>query len=129
MSLRVLLPFGVFLHLEDGVKRIVPTTQQGSFGILPRRRDCVAILSPGILVYETQGGAEQYLAFDRGLLVKTGREVVLSVRNAIKGKDLGQLRQAVEQDFLDLDQGEAKLRAVQAKLEITMLRRFAEFHP
>ncbi|MFA5504288.1 MAG: F0F1 ATP synthase subunit epsilon [Vulcanimicrobiota bacterium] len=109
------------------MKRIVPTTGHGSFGILPRRRDCVAILSPGILVYEKLSGGEHYMAFDRGLLVKTGFQVTLSVRNAIKGHDLGQLHEAVEQGFLELDQQEADVRLVLAKLETSMLRRFAEF--
>ena len=38
MTLRVLLPFEVFAH-EQGVTSIVVETAQGSFGLLPQRRD------------------------------------------------------------------------------------------
>ena len=48
MDLRVLLPFQVFAE-KTGVSRIVAETRTGSFGLLPRRLDCVAALTPGIL--------------------------------------------------------------------------------
>ena len=67
--------------------RIVVETHEGSFGLLPYRLDCVAALVPGILVYETEAEGEVYLAVDEGLLVKTGLEVLVSVRNAIGGID------------------------------------------
>ena len=55
MKLKVLLPYQVFAEIDD-VNRIVAETPQGSFGLLPRRLDCVAVLEPGILTYETEGG-------------------------------------------------------------------------
>ena len=45
MKLKVLLPFQVYAEI-DGVKRIVAETPQGSFGLLPQRLDCVAVLCP-----------------------------------------------------------------------------------
>ncbi len=59
--------------------RIVAETRQGAFGILPQRLDCVAALEPGILIYETNGDEEQYVALDEGVLVKNGLEVLVSV--------------------------------------------------
>jgi hypothetical protein len=44
------------------------------------------------------------VAVDEGVLVKTGLEVLVSVRNADRGTDLGQLRDAVEREFLTLDE-------------------------
>jgi len=126
MNLKVLLPFQVFAD-KTGVKRIVAETREGSFGLLPQRQDCVTALSPGILVYETVAEGEVYLAVDEGVLVKTGPDVLVSVRRAMTGKDLGQLRQAVEQEFLDLDEDERSARSVMAKLETGFLRRFANF--
>ena len=52
MKLKVLLPFQVFAEI-NGVTRIVAETPQGSFGLLPHRLDCVAMLAAGILTYET----------------------------------------------------------------------------
>lgn len=126
MNLKVLLPFQVFAD-KTGVKRIVAETREGSFGLLPQRQDCVTALSPGILVYETVAEGEVYLAVDEGVLVKTGPDVLVSVRRAMTGKDLGQLRQAVEQEFLELDEDERSARSVMAKLETGFLRRFANF--
>jgi F-type H+-transporting ATPase subunit epsilon len=101
MSLKVLLPFQIFVE-KTGVFRIVAETREGSFGLLPRRLDCVATLTPGILVYETVSDGEVFVAVDEGVLVKTGPDVLVSVRRAISGTDLGQLRDAVEQEFLTL---------------------------
>ena len=126
MKLKVLLPFQVFLE-SSGVSRIVAETYNGSFGLLPLRLDCVAALAPGILIYETDAAGEAVMAVDQGVLVKTGLDVVISVRRALSGKDLGQLRQSVEQEFLSLDETEQSMRSVMAKLETGFLRRFASF--
>jgi F-type H+-transporting ATPase subunit epsilon len=127
MKLKVLLPFQVYAEI-DGVNRIVAETPQGSFGLLPHRLDCVAVLEPGILTYETGTGGETYIAVDEGILVKAGTEVLVSVRNAISGMDLGKLREAVEQEFINLDENEKQVRAVLARLESGFIHRFAEFH-
>jgi len=126
MNLKVLLPFQVFAE-KTGVSRIVAETRAGSFGLLPRRLDCVAALTPGILIYETEVEGEVYVAVDEGVLVKTGPDVLVSVRRALGGTDLGQLRDAVEKEFLTLDEHEQMVRSVMAKLEAGFLRRFASF--
>ncbi|MGC1951282.1 MAG: F0F1 ATP synthase subunit epsilon [Gammaproteobacteria bacterium] len=126
MNLKVLLPFKIFAE-KAGVSRIVAETREGSFGLLPHRLDCVAALAPGILIYETDAEGEVCLAVDEGILVKSGAEVRVSVRNAFGGTDLDQLREAVEREFLDLDEQEKSVRSVMAKLEAGFLRRFTSF--
>ena len=127
MNLKVLLPFRIFAA-KTGVSRIVAETREGSFGLLPRRLDCVAALAPGILIYEDEGDAETYLAVDEGVLVKTGLDVFVSVRNAIGGTDLGQLREAVEREFLHLSEREQSVRSVMARVESNLIRGLVEFH-
>jgi F-type H+-transporting ATPase subunit epsilon len=127
MHLKILLPFKIFAEKSD-VLRIVTSTHEGSFGLLPHRLDCVAALSAGILVFETEAEGEVYIAIDEGVLVKTGRDVLVSVRNAIGGMSLGKLRAAVEEEFLHLDEQEKKVRSVLAKMESGFIRRLAEFH-
>jgi F-type H+-transporting ATPase subunit epsilon len=127
MKLKILLPFQVFAEM-NGVKRIVVETPQGSFGLLPHRLDCVAVLAAGILTFETEAGGEAYVAVDEGVLVKAGANVLVSVRNAIGGMDLGKLRAAVECEFMHLDENERQVRSVLARLESGFLRRLAEFH-
>lgn len=124
MHLKVLLPSQVYADRIE-VLRIVAETGAGSFGLLPNRLDCVAALTPGILLIETASEGEIFLAIDEGVLVKTGHEVLVSVRRAIGGNDLGKLRDAIEQQFLTLDEQEKSMRSVMAKLETGLLYRLA----
>ncbi|QDU98932.1 F0F1 ATP synthase subunit epsilon [Lignipirellula cremea] len=126
MNLKVLLPFQVFAEKTD-VLRLAADTRQGSFGLLPHRLDCVASLTPGILIYETVAEGEAYMAIDEGVLVKTGLDVFVSVRNAIYGTDLGQLHAVVEREFLRLNEHERNVRSVMAKMESGFIRQFVEF--
>lgn len=126
MNLKVLLPSRIFAA-KTGVLRISAETRDGSFGLLPHRLDCVAALVPGILSYETQSDGEVFVAVDEGVLVKIGADVLVSVRRALAGRDLGQLRAAVEKEYLNLDDQEQSVRTVMAKLETGFLQRFASF--
>ena len=126
MNLIILLPFRIFAE-KTGVSRIVAETREGSFGLLPHRLDCVAALVPGILIFESEDEGEVYAAVDEGVLVKTGLDVLVSVRNAIGGTDLGLLREAVEREFLTMDEQEQNVRSVMAKIESGFIRRLAEF--
>jgi F-type H+-transporting ATPase subunit epsilon len=127
LQLKIILPSHLFGQIDE-VTRIVAETRRGSFGILPHRLDCVAALAPSILTYATETAGDVYVAVDEGVLVKRGAEVLVSVRHAIGGADLGQLRQAVEREFLTLDDREKRVRTAMAKLESGLIRRFVEFH-
>ncbi len=124
MHLKIFLPFEVFTDVAD-ISRIVAETLSGSFGLLPLRLDCVGVLEPGILTYQSKGKDEEFIAVDQGVLVKTGLDVLISVRRAVAGKDLTQLRDLVEKEFLTLDEDEKSTRTVMAKLEIGLVRRLA----
>ena len=126
MNLKVLVPFQIFAEKSE-VSRVVAETRAGSFGLLPRRLDCVAALTPGILVFETGAEGESYVAVDEGVLIKTGLNVIVSVRRAIAGSDLGKLRGRVQQEFLTEDADEQSVRSAIAKLETGFLRRLATF--
>ncbi|MFZ3033720.1 MAG: F0F1 ATP synthase subunit epsilon [Parvibaculum sp.] len=124
MALKVLLPFQVFVEKTD-VTRIVAETPRGAYGLLPNRLDCVAALTPGIFTYETEADGEVFLAVDEGVLVKTGPNVLVSVRRALEGANLAQLRAEVEREFLVLDEHEKSVRLVSAKMEDDLIRRLA----
>jgi F-type H+-transporting ATPase subunit epsilon len=126
MNLRILLPFGVFAEKGD-VLRIVADTADGSYGLLPNRLDCVAVLVPGILTYEAKDRVTVYVGIDQGVLVKAGAQVTVSVRRAIGGSDLRKLQNAVERDFLKLDEQERNVRTAVAKMESGLMGRLAEF--
>jgi F-type H+-transporting ATPase subunit epsilon len=119
------VPSGVFASIAN-IERIVVMTQTGSFGLLPHRLDCAAVLSPGLLTYSTGTADEVHLAVDAGVLVKTGPEVLVCVRHAIAGTDLGRLRQAVQQELLKLSEQESSSRRTLAHLESGLIRAFVE---
>ena len=123
MTLKVLLPFEVFAN-EVNISRMTVETVMGSVGFLPQRLDCVVALVPGILYYVDKEGLEVFLAVDAGILVKTGVDVVISVRRAIRGNDLAHLHAAIKQQFLAQDTQEASIRTAMAKLESGFLRKF-----
>jgi F-type H+-transporting ATPase subunit epsilon len=126
MNLKILLPYEIFAEKTE-VLRIVAETRDGSFGLLPHRLDCVAALAPGILTYETKEDGAVYLAVDEGVLVKTGADVLVSVRHAIGGTDLGHLQDAVKRDFLTLDEQKRSVRDALMKMEGGFISRLAEF--
>ena len=126
MKLKILLPHKMFLDLS-GVQRISVETSEGSFGILPRRLDCVATIEPGIMKYETSRGSVEYLAVDEGVLVKIGDEVTISVRNVMGGADLGKLHELVKSEFTELNEKEKAERDVMLKLESGFILSFEKF--
>ncbi len=125
MNLKVLLPYQIFAE-KTGVSRIVAATSNGSFGLLPHRLDCVAALAPGILIYENEEEGEVFIAVDEGVLVKTGMDVLVSVRNAFGGTDLSKLRETVENEFININKEDQTIRLMTARMEHGFIRRFME---
>ena len=126
MRLKILLPNKVFA-LHQNISRIIVETIDGSYGLLPNRRDCTAALVPGILTYQVGSGEEMYIAIDQGIFVKKSNEVFVSVRQAIQGVGLSQLRDAVKTEFLTLDDKQQEIRFAMDKLENSFLQRLTEF--
>jgi len=112
--------------VDRPVRRIVAETPDGHFGMLPDHVDFVAELVPGILLYETEDGAERFVAVNSGTLVKCDDEVHVAVRGAIEGDELSELRARVEADFRRRDEDEREARAALARLEAGMIRRFRD---
>ncbi|MEM9904815.1 MAG: F0F1 ATP synthase subunit epsilon [Cyanobacteria bacterium P01_D01_bin.44] len=122
MDLQVILPH--HLLVETTMTRLVAEGTHGSFCLLPNHIDCLAILVPGILIYESVARGEHYLAVGRGMLVKQGPTVSVSAGNAIPGDDLAQLQQAVETQFRQLDEQSQLILSALARLEAGLTRHF-----
>ena len=123
MNLKILLPAEVLF--SEKVSKVVAEAANGFFCLLPHHVDYTAALVPGVFIYET-AEEENYLAIDVGTLVKKGDEILVSVRNAVRGSELGKLKLAVVKQFKELDEREKKARSAAAKLEVDLLRRFIE---
>jgi F-type H+-transporting ATPase subunit epsilon len=126
MELKILLPFEVFAE-ESDVVRIVLETRDGSFGLLPHRLDCIAALNPSIFIYETAEKGEVYVAIDQGVLIKTGHRVRVSVRNAVSGQNLQELRADVNRKFSKFNEKEIRLRSVMKRMESDFVKTMIEF--
>nr|WP_321522134.1 F0F1 ATP synthase subunit epsilon [uncultured Macellibacteroides sp.] len=127
MDLKILLPYKIYADIKN-VDRIVAETNEGFFGLLPQRLDCVASLVPGIFMYETDKGEIHYIAIDEGILVKAGTEVLVSVRNAIGGTDIGQLHNSIKKEYVKLDDNERSVRSVMAKIESEIIYNLQKFN-
>jgi F-type H+-transporting ATPase subunit epsilon len=124
MRLKVLLPSGVLVDQE--VTKVVAEAENGSFCLLPRHVDFLTALVPGLLSFTPMRGVEEFLAIDAGILIKCGPEVLVSSKNAVRGPNLGQLEQTVEESFQRLDDHETMARSAFAKLEANFIRRFMD---
>jgi F-type H+-transporting ATPase subunit epsilon len=124
MELKVLLPTQVLV--SESVRKIVAEAENGSFGLLPRHVDYVAPLTAGILSFVTEDGREEFVAVDEGILVKRGDEVLVSTQRAVKGADLGELRQIIDREFRMLEDRERLTRTALARLESDIVRRLME---
>jgi len=122
MHLRLLLPTEVLV--DATAIKVIAAGEHGAFCLLPRHVDLVAALVPGVFIYHDNEGQERFVAVDRGLLVKCGREVLVSAPHAVGGEHLAELQALVEERFLDLDEQERKTRSTLARLEAGTLRRF-----
>ncbi len=124
MRLKVLLP--TLVLIDQPVSKVIAEAENGSFCLKPRHIDFVAALVPGLLAYTPEKGDEVFLAVDEGTLIKCGDEVLVATRNAVRGRDLGQLRAAVEEQFRRLDESERAARGALVQLEAGIVRRFSE---
>ncbi len=124
MRLKVLLPTEVLI--DEEVTKITAEAVDGSFCLLPRHIDFVTALVPGILTFETPEKKEHILAIDEGILLKCGKDVLISTRQGIKGEALGELKKTIEENFLVLDDREKNARSAAARLEADLVRRFME---
>jgi F-type H+-transporting ATPase subunit epsilon len=125
MRLKVLTPTEVII--DQPVLTLVAEGENGHFGIKPRHIDFISALVPGLLYFLPETKDEgQYLAVDRGILVKHAAEVYVSVRDAVKGEDLAGLLEIVQHRFMQLEEKERGVRSAVARLEADFLRRFME---
>ncbi len=124
MRLRIWVPTEVFLDTEAA--KVKAEAENGWFCILPRHIDFVTVLVPGILLFERPGKPPEYIAIDRGILVKCGPEVSVSTRHAVRGDSLETLQEAVSRQFRQLREKEQAARVFESKLEAELVRELVQ---
>ncbi|MFZ3042584.1 MAG: F0F1 ATP synthase subunit epsilon [Thiobacillus sp.] len=124
LHLKLLMPTCVVV--DAPASKLVAEAENGWFCLLPRHVDFVAALTPGVFIYWTPEGREQLLAIDEGTLVKCGSEVLVSVRNAMRGTSLDRLKDVAKQDFRARGDRERQARSALARLEAGTWRRLGQ---
>lgn len=124
MQLKVLEPERMIVDIQ--ADKVIAEGQNGSFCIEPRHVDFVSVLKTGILLY-TLGDQEYYIAVDEGILVKCGRQVLVSVLNAIKGDTLEELEQRILKEFKKTEAMNQASKIALKSMEADLLLRFMEF--
>ncbi|MDA3832665.1 MAG: F0F1 ATP synthase subunit epsilon [Spirochaetales bacterium] len=124
MKLKVLLPTHVLV--DEDVVKVIAEAENGSFCLLPHHVDFVAAIVPGIFSFVTPEIVEQFYAVDEGILIKCGQDVTLSIRNAVRGPDLGVLKKSVQKQFIELEDREKMSRSALVRLEAGFVRRFMD---
>jgi F-type H+-transporting ATPase subunit epsilon len=124
MRLKIFLPREILI--DEPVARVTVEVGEGSLTFLPRHIDYVSALVPGLLSYVSEDRQEVFFAVDEGIVIKRADEVLVSTRNAIRGADLGTLRQTVEEEFQMVGERERMTKDALARLEAHFVRRFME---
>ena len=124
MKLKILLPTEILV--DEEVRKVGVEAADGALTLLERHIEIATALVPGVLSFELTGGGEEFVAVAEGVLVKCADEVLVSVRNAVRGAELGELRRRVEEEFQKLDEREESARVALNKIEATFVHRFIE---
>ncbi|MGD9496014.1 MAG: F0F1 ATP synthase subunit epsilon, partial [Armatimonadota bacterium] len=98
----------------------------GARTYLPRHIDFVTAVLPSVMSWFTPDGEEHFAAIDEGVLVKVGNDLLISAAYAMRGEELGRLREAVEREFRERAGHERATRTALARLEASIVRRFME---
>lgn len=124
MILSITVPENIILEAE--VDKVTADGLDGSFCLLPNHIDYATALDVGILNFVDDSGGEVFVAVDRGILVKCGNEVSVSVRRAVRDSDLSRLEETVRERYRELSDEERQARRATASLEASFVRRFLD---
>lgn len=93
LRLRLQTPNGVLL--DEPVRSVVAEDLDGWFGIRPGRRDLVAVLPPGVLVFRDDAG-EGFVALAGGLVDLRDGVCRVLAREAVVERDLATVADRVD---------------------------------
>lgn len=122
MKLQICTPLGMVLNCR--VKKINMETANGYHTLLPRHIDYVATLGANVMVFTDEQDQKKYAACHRGIVVKKGDTVTITVQKAILGDTLDDLEKSVRLEFKQDEENRKELNAAMARLEAGIIRGF-----
>ncbi len=124
MQLTVCSPLGTVL--ETKVLKVTFETLNGFYTLMPKHVDFVAAMKPNIVRYTDENNDESYVACHRGIVVKKGQNVTMSVQNAVISKSLDTLSLVIRNDFKENEERRKELNLAMARLELGLVRGFGK---
>lgn len=122
MRLIVCTPLGEILNKE--IRKVSLEFLNGYHTFLPQHVDFASVLKPSIATYTDENGAQKYIACHTGIAVKKGKNMTISVRQAVLSDTLEDLKNTILQEFKKTDEQRKELNTAMARLEIGLLRGF-----
>lgn len=122
MRLQIFTPLGSLLNCR--IKKVSMETLSGFQTLLPRHVDYTAAMNANILSYTTEDNQEKFAACHRGIVVKKGKDVTVSVQKAVLGDTLDELEVIIRQEFKKDEENRKELNAAMARLEAGLIRGF-----
>lgn len=124
MKLKVHSPVGMVLDTD--IAQIDMQALDGAITLKPHHVDYVAALPPNIVSFETMDGATHFMACNRGVVVKQGHTVNMSVQKAILNDDLDTLSKAIAVEFQKDEEERRQVNTAMARLEVGLSRGFMQ---
>ncbi|MBO5996988.1 MAG: F0F1 ATP synthase subunit epsilon [Alphaproteobacteria bacterium] len=124
MKLKVTSPIGIVLKEE--IQKIDFEALDGHFTLLPRHQDFVTAMPPNIVAYQTTDNQMHYMACNRGILVKKGDGVYVSVHRAVLSETLNDLASVIAIEFKNDDEQRKEVNTAMARLEVGLSRGFMQ---
>jgi len=109
--------------LDEDVVSVVAEDESGSFGVLAGHERLAAALVPTILRCKLASGGMRFVAVDRGVLKKEGRELRVAVRQAVVGDDYRALEKLISERITHLEDSEAAARHAFSRVSLSVMLR------
>lgn len=124
MKLTVFTPLGTVLKTK--IRKVTVETLGGYYTLLPKHVDIAAAMRASIVAYTTDDNVDKYVACHRGIVVKKGENVTLTVQNAVVGDTLDELSDVINREFKKDDENRKELNSAMARLELGIIRGFGQ---
>lgn len=126
MDFFIYSPLGT--EVKTKIRKVSFETPSGYYTLLPRHVDFVSALCPNIVSFTEESGNEKFAACHRGIVVKKGSTVTMSVQGAVVCNSLDELSGAVLEDFKRSEEQRKELNTVMAQLELGLIRGFGKLN-
>lgn len=122
MKLLIYTPLGTALNCR--IKKVSMETLSGYRTLLPHHIDFTAAMNANVLSYVTDENQERFAACHRGIVVKKGDTVTVTVQKAVLGDTLDELEKIIRLEFKQDEEDRKELNAAMARLEAGLIRGF-----